>query len=131
MTQTATVTEVSVSTYTVTQNSTSNGPGASYATLSASVTSCAYATTSETCTLSVVNSGSTAVYPTGCSLIYGGDTYSGNAELASPTTSIQAGSATSVNCSATGRDPGAGTTVTGSLQLSDGGVVPFTGTATN
>jgi hypothetical protein len=126
-TQVATVTDISVSTYTVTQNSTTNSQGASFPTLSASVTSCIYGPTSEICTLSLINSGSSSVYPTSCSMTYSGVTYGGDVGVVS----VQAGSNTSVNCSVTGRDPGAGTTITGSMQFSDGAEVPFTGTASN
>jgi flagellin-like protein len=79
------------------------------------------------CTLTLSNSGTanTAVVASTFTLTYGGVKYGGSC-AAAPV--ITAGAATSVSCSVAGATAVSGEQFTGSLGLSNGGVVSFSGT---
>jgi flagellin-like protein len=110
------------------------GSFTSSANVSASVTSCQFST-HEICDLSLINSGSANTGASSCSMTYGGATYSGTVTLFSDpalstaAANIKAGVTTYGICTSTGGAAGAGVTVTGSLSTTNGGSVPFTGTA--
>jgi archaeal type IV pilus assembly protein PilA len=111
------------------------GSFTSSANVSASVTSCQYNGTHEICDLSLINSGSANTGASSCSMTYGGATVSGTVTLFSDpalstaAANIKAGVTTYGICTSTGGAAGAGVRVTGSISTTNGGSVPFTGTA--
>ncbi len=91
--------------------------------------SSASCTTSLSCTLTLSNSGTanTAVVASTFTLTYGGVKYGGTCNGGTPLV-ITAGSAPPVSCTVSGASPVSGEQFTGSLGLSNGGVVSFSGT---
>jgi len=99
--------------------------------VSASVTNCSWVSgTGEVCTLSMINSGAANTIANSCTMTYGGKTYTGTV---SGTTTLTAGTTVSTICTASSSaptsavDPGAGTTITGSVVASNGGSILWTG----
>jgi flagellin-like protein len=89
--------------------------------------SCTPASPGATCTLTLSNSGTanTAIVASTFTLTYGGQKYAG---ACNATPVITAGAATAATCSVTSGTAVSGEQFTGSLGLSNGGVVSFSGT---
>jgi len=112
------------------------GTFTSTARVQASVTNCSWNTANEVCTLILVNSGNANTATTGsCSLTYKGATYGGESSNVNPpvapvSQAVNSGGSPTVYCMGlTGAAAGAGTQITGSVILSNGGNALFSGTA--
>jgi len=107
-------------------NSAGGNPATSFyasAEVSANVISCV--DSDGTCTIQLTNIGSANTEATGC--IFSGGGGSGN--LSPSPAQVIAGGTVQVTCTATGNHGnGVGITVTGSIELSNGASVPWTGT---
>jgi flagellin-like protein len=113
------------------------GSFTSSAQVQASVTTCTYAVpTYESCTLQVLNSGSANTATAGCSLTLGGVTYTGTtgavANHVQAAITATAGGSTTIFCNLAAATPAVapplGSRITGSLQMTNGASVPFSGT---
>lgn len=107
-------------------NSVGGNPATSFyasAEVSASVISCVQG--DGTCTIQLTNTGSANTQAMGCIFSGGG----GLGNLSPSPSQVTAGGNVQVTCTTTsGHGNGAGTTVTGSIELSDGATVPWIGT---
>ena len=91
--------------------------------VSASVVSCI--DSDGACTIRLTNTGSANTDATGCIFMGGG----GSGSLSPSPAQVTAGGTAQVTCTAaSGHGNGAGTMVTGSIELSDGATVEWTGT---
>ena len=109
------------------------GTFTSTARVQASVTSCSYAAGVETCNIVLTNSGNANTYPTAsCSLTYKGATYGGATAPSGSANPVPSGSTLAVTCAVTtATSAGAGTQVTGSIIMGNGGNALFSAVATS